>query len=96
MPPPSLGSRLRQIRAIMPSRPVLLRHRGQTLRISRSESHPENYLWLEVGEATYFLGVAVPGMTRGAVKRLALEWLRDREAKAAKPSRGRSSHGRTR
>lgn len=49
-------------------------HEGHSVRIEKNApDHPETYLWLYRGEERFFLGVLVPGMTRGDVKRLALK-----------------------
>lgn len=43
--------------------------------VRRSERHPEYYLYIEVDEKTFFLGVLENGMTRGDVKRMAAQWI---------------------
>lgn len=51
----------------------------QTVAIVRqNDGHPEAYLFIHLGPAQYFLGVLVPGMTRGDVRQMAREWLRNR------------------
>ena len=49
---------------------------GRRATVRRGADHPEQYLYLEVEDRTYFLAVLEPGMTRGDVRRIAVEWLR--------------------
>lgn len=57
------------------SRPLKFRHLGRDVRVWREESHPDRYVWIAVEGATYFLCVLIPGMTRGDVRRLAVEFV---------------------
>ena len=52
-----------------------LTNEGRTVRVRRNDQHPEYYLWIDVDDATYFLGVFEQGMTRGEVRRMAERWL---------------------
>lgn len=55
-------------------------HAGRRATVRRGDAHPEQYLYIDCDGKTFFLGVLEPGMTRGDVKRMAVEWM-DRRAK---------------
>lgn len=54
---------------------MIVEHAGRHAVVRRSERHPTDYLFLDVDEGTYFLGVFEKGMTRGDVKRMAVKWM---------------------
>lgn len=62
----------------LPSADLCVTYERQTAAVRRGTGHPDQYLYVECDGRTYFLGVLEPGMTRGDVKRLALEWLKRR------------------
>lgn len=53
-------------------------YRGHRAIVRKNTEHPERYLFIypEPGRQ-YFLGVQVPGMTRGQVKAMARRWLEE-------------------
>jgi hypothetical protein len=53
-------------------------HAGRPVVVRKNDSHPEYYLWIDVSESHYFLGVLEDGMTRGDVRRMADRWLASR------------------
>lgn len=53
--------------------PLEILHAGLRAIVTKIEVYP--YLWIDVGEAHYFLGVLEPQMSRGDVKRMAERWL---------------------
>lgn len=55
--------------------PIAVTHNGHRAIVERSKEHPEHYLWIRVGGRLFFLGVLVKGMTRGDVRRLAIDFL---------------------
>lgn len=57
---------------------IELTHAGRHALVYRGNGHPEQYLYIECAGATFFLGVLEPGMTRGDVRRIAVEWLQRR------------------
>lgn len=48
---------------------------GRLVVVRKNDRHPEYYLWIDVDEKTFFLGVLENRMTRGDVKRMALCFL---------------------
>lgn len=53
-------------------------HNGHRAIVRKNNEHPESYLFIypEPGRQ-FFLGVHVPGMTRGQVKAMARRWLEE-------------------
>lgn len=54
---------------------IAIAHRGERVTVQQNEGHPEQYLWIFVGERRFFLGSLTRGMTRGDVRAMARRWM---------------------
>ena len=50
-------------------------HRDVRAVVRKNGGHPDCYLFIEVDGKTFFLGNRLPGITRGDVRRMAIEFL---------------------
>ena len=54
---------------------MVLDYKGHRVVVRKGETHPEDYLYIDVDDRQFFLGVLQKGMTRREVRALALRWL---------------------
>lgn len=59
------------------TKPLAIAHGGRRAMVRKNDSHPDEYLFIDIDGHTFFLGVLVLGMTRRDVRRMAHRWLRD-------------------
>lgn len=64
--------------------------RGRNVIVRKNDAHPENYMYIEFDGGQYFLGVSVPGTTRGTVKKMAVAWLSNTLPEIETPRKRRS------
>lgn len=70
-----------------------LSHAGHRIVVRKNDGHREYYLWIDVDDRHFFLGVLLNGMTRREVRAMALRWLREHPNALASPA---SSHVKAR